>query len=123
MYAVAREPDQPERIDQQVTSQFRRTWVRRGTAEVTGAWHNLAEAAAQMTAPEVTVRPNPSSKNCPPCAFLSPCEAMRAGRDPAPPLHSGYRERADDKLTEGRLGAAAWSTGRGAAPPRFRDSP
>jgi hypothetical protein len=123
MYAVAREPAQPERIEQQVTPQFRRTWVRRGPAEIAAAGRRLAEVAAQMTARGVTVRPNPSSEICPPCAFLSPCQAMRAGRDGAALLRAGYRGRGDDKLAEGRLGGGAWSTGRGAAPPRFGGSP
>jgi hypothetical protein len=120
MYAVAREPDEFERIEQQSSAQFRRTWVRRDPAEVAEAGRGLAEAAAQMTAAKAGVEPSPSPAICPSCAYLAPCQAMMAGRAVAPLLRSGYRERATEKLDEGRLGGAAWSTGRGAAPLRFR---
>ena len=122
MYAVAREPDEFERIEQQATPQFRRTWVRRSPAEVTEAGRLLAEAAARMTAAGADADPAPSPAICPFCAYLAPCQAMMADRDAGPLLRTGYRERAIEKLDEGRLGGGAWSTGRGAAPPRFRSS-
>jgi hypothetical protein len=46
--------------------------------------------------------------------------ALLAGADARPILASGYRKRPSDGLQEGRLGGGAWSTGRGAAPPKFR---
>jgi hypothetical protein len=122
MYAVAREPDQADRIEQNTTGRFRRTWIRRSPEEVAEAGRALAAAAAAMTAAGASARPNPSSVNCPPCAYLAPCQAMRAGRDQEASslLASAYRERDPEILTEGRLGGTAWGMGRGAAPPRFR---
>jgi hypothetical protein len=119
MYAVAKEPANVERIEQQTTPQFRRTWVRRSPAEVAEAGRRLAEAAIQMTAAGAGVAPSPSPAICPGCAYLAPCQVMMDGRDPAPLLRAGYRERAPGKLAEGRLGGGAWSLGRGAAPPKW----
>jgi len=122
MYAVAREPEHADRIEQQVTPEFRRTWVRRTPAEVAAAGRKLAETASQMTATHVSTEPTPSPAICPLCPYLAPCQAMMAGRDPALLLRSGYRERPAAHLAEGRLGGGAWGLGRGAAPPRFRDT-
>jgi hypothetical protein len=123
MYAVAREPNRFERIEQHVEQEFRRTWVRRSPAEVTEAGGRLAAEAAEMAGPGVSTDPSPSPAICPACAYLAPCQAMSAGRSEEPLLRSGYRERPEEKLVEGRLGGGAWSTGRGAAPPKFRDGP
>jgi hypothetical protein len=120
MYAVAKAPDRAERIEQQVTPGFRRTWIRRTPAEVAEAGRKLAEKAAQMTAAGVGTDPTPSPASCPSCPYLAPCQAMMAGRDPTPLLRSRYRERPPQPLAEGRLGGGAWGLGRGAAPPKFR---
>jgi hypothetical protein len=123
MYAVAREPERQERIEQRVTAEFRRTWVRRSPAEVAAAGRELAGHAAQMAQPDASVAPSPSPAICPACAYLAPCQAMFEGRSPAPLLQAGYRRRPPDTLEEGRLGGRAWGQGRGAAPPRFPTSP
>lgn len=120
MYAVATEPDRFERIEQQVTPEFRRTWVRRSPAEVAAAGRRLGALAAQMIATGASPEPSPSPAICPSCPYLAPCQAMMTGRDPAPLLRSGYRERAAGKPVEGRLGGRTWGLGRGAAPPKFR---
>jgi hypothetical protein len=119
MYARAREPDHLEAIEQHTGDGFRRTWLRRSPADVAEAGRRLSADVAQMIRPDVDVAPEPSSENCTPCLFAAPCQAQRAGRDAAPLLRSGYRTRPPDNLQEGRLGGGAWSTGRGAAPPKF----
>ncbi|HEY3952497.1 MAG TPA: hypothetical protein VGM53_03920 [Streptosporangiaceae bacterium] len=121
LYAVAREPDRPDRIGQHTTERFRRTWIRRSPDEIAEAGRALAAAAAAMTAAGGSTRPNPSSVLCPPCAYLAPCQAMRAGRDQeaASLLAAAYTEREPEAPAEGRIGATTWGMGRGAAPPRF----
>jgi hypothetical protein len=119
MYARAREPAQLEAIEQRTGDGFRRTWLRRSPADVAEAGRRLSADVARMIRPDVDVAPEPSSENCTPCPFAAPCQAQRAGRDAAPLLRSGYRMRPPDNLDEGRLGGGAWSTGRGAAPPKF----
>jgi hypothetical protein len=123
MYAVAREPDRQDRIEQRVTAEFRRTWVRRSPAEVAAAGRELAGHAAQMAHPDASVEPSPSPAICPACAYLAPCQAMLEGHNPAPVLQAAYRRRPPDTLEEGRLGGRAWGQGRGAAPPRFPTTP
>jgi hypothetical protein len=123
MYAVAREPDRFERIEQHQTAEFRRTWVRRTPAEVAKAGRDLAGHAAQMVKPDASVEPSPSPASCPECAYRAPCQAMFEGGNPAPLLQAGYRERPAVPLEEGRLGGRAWGMGRGAAPPRFPTAP
>jgi hypothetical protein len=120
MYAQARPPRGAEPVEQQVTGAFRRTWLRRGTDEVRRAGLRLAADVAAMSRGTPDVTPNPSDRNCPPCPYLDPCRAMFAGDDPDQILRAGYRTRPPDVPEEGRLGGASWSTGRGAAPPRFR---
>ena len=121
MYAVAREPYRPGRIEQYTAAEFRRTWIRRSPDEVAEAGRSLAAAAADMTAAGARIGPDPSSAICPQCAYLAPCQAMRAGRDQeaASLLATAYRERPPETLEEGRLGGNTWGLGRGAAPPRF----
>ena len=121
LYAAAREPDRPDRIEQHTTAQFRRTRIRRRPDEVAEAGRRLAATAVAMTAAGAGTRPNPSSVICPPCAYLAPCQAMRAGRDAeaAILLNSAYQQRDPEARAEGRLGSSTWGMGRGAAPPRF----
>ncbi|HEX4907114.1 MAG TPA: hypothetical protein VFW32_00835 [Actinomycetes bacterium] len=38
---------------------------------------------------------------------------------PAVVLEAGFRDRGPERVEPGRLGAATWGMGRGAAPPRF----
>jgi hypothetical protein len=122
MYAQARQPDRAEPVRQEITGQFRRTWLRRSPADVARAGQQLGADAAEMIRRDLKLRPSPSGRNCPPCPYLGPCQALFDGKDAGPVLRSGYRERPPDIPEEGRLGGGAWSTGRGAAPPRFRGS-
>ena len=121
MYARAQEPGRLEPVEQHTGEGFRRTWLRRSPADVAGAGRQLSIDVAQMTRPDPGVNPVPSDENCTPCLFRIPCQALYAGGDVARLLRSGYRPRPPEDLEEGRLGGGAWSTGRGAAPPKFRD--
>jgi hypothetical protein len=121
MYARAQEPGRPEPVEQHTGEGFRRTWLRRGPADVARAGGQLSIDVAQMTGPGPDVYPVPSGENCTPCPFRAPCQTLSAGGDTGPLLRNGYRRRPPDDLEEGRLGGGAWSTGRGAAPPKFRD--
>jgi hypothetical protein len=120
MYAAAKEPARPDRIEQHVAPNFRRTLVRRSRAEVAAAGRKLAAEAAQMADPGVTPDPSPSAENCSACDYFAPCQALLAEQDAGPVLASGYRQRPAHTLVEGRLGGGAWGLGRGAAPPKFR---
>jgi hypothetical protein len=57
--------------------------------------------------------------HCGACRFVAPCLAVERGQDVRAVLRAGYRDRGPERLEPGRLGAATWGTGRGAAPPRF----
>jgi hypothetical protein len=120
MYARAREPRRVEPIEQLDEDGFRRTWLRRPPADVAEAGRRFGADVAEMIRPGLAVYPEPSDDKCPPCPFLGPCQAMRAGRDAEPILRTGYRTRPPVPPEEGRLGGRAWGLGRGAAPPRFR---
>jgi hypothetical protein len=124
MYAKASEPILPERIEHDVGSLFRRTWVRRTRPEVAQAGHQLSTEAREIFAPDVAVYPSPSEANCRRCPFAAPCLAHYEGRDAEAEaiLQSSYRSRPEPELQEGRLGGVTWSTGRGAAPPKFSDT-
>ncbi len=120
MYAQARQARRAAPVEQQVSGGFRRTWLRHSPAEVAGAGHRLGTDVAEMIRDDLAVDPSPSDRHCPACPFLGPCQAQFAGQDPEAILSSRYRQRPPDSLQEGRLGGGAWSTGRGAAPPKFR---
>jgi hypothetical protein len=120
MYAQAWEPRRVEPIEQLDEDGFRRTWLRRRPADVAEAGRRLGADVAEMIRPGLAVYPEPSDDKCPPCPFLAPCQAMRAGHDAEPILRTGYRTRPPMPPEEGRLGGRAWGLGRGAAPPRFR---
>jgi len=94
--------------------------LRRRPADVAEAGRRLGADVAEMIRPGLAVYPEPSDDKCPPCPFLDPCQAMRAGHDAEPILRTGYRTRPPVPPEEGRLGGRAWGLGRGAAPPRFR---
>jgi hypothetical protein len=120
MYAQAREPRRVEPLEQLEEDGFRRTWLRRRPADVAEAGRRLGADVAEMIRTGLAVYPVPSDDKCPPCPFLAPCQAMRAGHDASPLLQGGYRTRPPRPAEEGRLGGRAWGLGRGAAPPRFR---
>jgi hypothetical protein len=122
MYARAREPERLEPVEQRTGDGFRRTWLRHSRADVAGAGRRLGLDVAQMIRPDLDVYPDPSDGKCGVCAFRAPCRALDDGQDAAPIVLAGYRQRPPGELEEGRLGGGAWSTGRGAAPPRFRGS-
>jgi hypothetical protein len=100
---------------------FRRTWIRRSRGEISQAGRQLALEAREVFNPTVAVYPSPSPSTCGNCPFAAPCLALYEGRDAEARaiLDSSYRRRPDEELVEGRLGGVTWSTGRGAAPPRF----
>jgi hypothetical protein len=123
MYVQASPPPRIEPIEQQTEDGYRRTWLRRSQADVAEAGRRLAADLAEMARPDAGVYPEPSDRNCPPCPFLDPCQALMDGHDAGPILRSGYRSRPPDGPEEGRLGGRAWGMGRGAAPPRFRGHP
>jgi hypothetical protein len=123
MYAQASQPDRAEPVEQQIADGYRRTWLRRSPADVAAAGRRLGADLAEMARPDTGSYPEPSDRNCPPCAFLDPCRTLMDGHDAGPILRSGYRKRPPDRPEEGRLGGRAWGTGRGAAPPRFRGQP
>jgi hypothetical protein len=119
MYAQATQPHQVEPVEQLTEDGFRRTYVRRTPAEVSQAGRRLGADVAQMTQPDLAIYPEPDDEKCPPCPYLEPCLAMRAGHDAAGILNQGYRTRPPEAPQEGRLGGRAWGMGRGAAPPKF----
>jgi hypothetical protein len=120
MYAQARQPRRAAPVEQHVSGEFRRTWLRHSPAEVADAGRRLGTDVAEMTRDALAVDPSPSDRHCPGCPFLAPCQALFAGQDAGPVLSSRYRERPPDSIEEGRLGGGAWGMGRGAAPPKFR---
>lgn len=119
LYAQASEPAEPERIVEDHGPWFRRTWIRRSPAEVDAAGRQLAIEARDLLDPSVPVYPNPSPSACAACPFAAPCGGLYEGRDVELALATDYRSRAPAEPVEGRLGGVTWSTGRGAAPPRF----
>jgi hypothetical protein len=123
MYARAKAANRVEPVEQRVDGGFRRTWLRRSPAEVAEAGRRLGADLADMARADVSVYPEPSDEICPVCPFLGPCQALMAGDDARPILLADYRARPPEVPEEGRLGGRAWSTGRGAAPPKFRRDP
>lgn len=119
LYARASEPGAPERMVREDSPWFRRTWIRRSRAEIEQAGRQLAGEALEILGGSAAVFPSPSEPTCGACAFRAPCLAMYEGHDAEAILAANYRPRAPAELVEGRLGGVSWSTGRGAAPPRF----
>ncbi len=120
LYARTTAAAAPEHIVRDSGEWFRRTWIRRTRSEIDQAARQLAAEAREMFHPEVTVHPSPSEYACRRCAFGAPCLALYEGRNKEAEaiLTSSYRTRHDDD-DKPRLGGQTWSTGRGAAPPRF----
>jgi hypothetical protein len=121
LYAQATEPADPEHVVHDIGPWFRRTWTRRSRTEISQAGRQLASEAREVFNPEVAVYPSPSDAACRRCQFAAPCLALYEGRhvEAQAILDSSYRSRPSEELVEGRLGGVTWSTGRGAAPPRF----
>lgn len=107
------------RISREEGHSFRRTWIRRGDAELENFGHRLALEALEMTDPDLPVYPSPTPEHCGSCAYRRPCTAMNEGADAEAVLAEHYRERPPPPLQEGRIGAATWPLGRGAVPPSF----
>jgi hypothetical protein len=111
----------PARIEQESGPWFRRTLIRRSRDEIGQAGRQLAAEARQMYVPDVAVYPTPREGVCGRCPFAAPCLALYEGRETeaAAILESSYQLRPPEEPVEGRLGGVTWSTGRGAAPPKF----
>jgi hypothetical protein len=120
--ARARPPADPAAVDVQGDGPFRRTRVPRDRAELAAMGTRLAAEALEMVDPGLRVYPSPSPEHCGSCQFEAPCLAMERGGDVGAVLEAGYRDRGPERVEPGRLGAATWGTGRGAAPPRFDTS-
>jgi hypothetical protein len=121
LYARSTEPVDSSRVVQDTAPLFRRTWIRRSRDEIVQAGGQLAAEAREMFNREVFVYPSPSESACRRCSFAAPCMALYEGRgaEAETILDSSYRSRPLEEVVEGRLGGVTWSTGRGAAPPRF----
>jgi hypothetical protein len=98
---------------------FRRTRIRRPAAELAAMGARLAAEALDMVDPGLRLYPSPAPEHCRGCQFVAPCLAMEQGGDVGAVLAAGYRDRGPERVEPGRLGAGTWSSGRGAAPPRF----
>jgi len=116
--AGARPPD-PAPVASQGGAAFRRTRILRDRAELEAVGGRLAAEALDMVDPGLRLYPNPAPEHCGDCRFAAPCLAMERGQDVRAVLRAGYRDRGPERVEPGRLGAATWGTGRGAAPPRF----
>jgi hypothetical protein len=118
--ARASEPLEPRAVEHDTGPWFRRTWIRRSPAEIAQAGRQLASEARQALDPAAAVFPSPSEQACGSCPFAAPCLALYQGKESeaAAILTSSYRTRTPEAV-EGRIGGVTWSTGRGAAPPRF----
>ncbi len=121
LYARSIELVDSPRVVRDTAALFRRTWIRRSRGEIVQAGRQLSAEAREMFSPEVLVYPSPSEAACRRCPFAAPCMALYGGSEAEARaiLDSSYRLRPGAALEEGRLGGRTWSTGRGAAPPRF----
>jgi hypothetical protein len=108
-----------EAVASQGDGEFRRTRVRRDRAELEAMGARLAAEALEMVDPGLSLHPSPAPEHCGTCQFVGPCLAMERGGDVRVVLEAGFRDRGPERVEPGRLGAATWGMGRGAAPPRF----
>jgi hypothetical protein len=115
---VAR-PGPADAVASQGDGEFRRTRVRRDRAELQAMGARLAAEALEMVDPGLSLHPSPAPEHCGTCQFVGPCLAMERGGDVRVVLEAGFRDRGPERVEPGRLGAATWGMGRGAAPPRF----
>jgi hypothetical protein len=121
--ARARPPDpDPVAVASVGDGSFRRTRIPRDRAELEAMGARLAAEALDMVDPGLRLYPSPAPEHCGACRFVAPCLAMERGQDAGAVLRAGYRDRGPERVEPGRLGAATWGTGRGAAPPRFERS-
>jgi hypothetical protein len=112
-------PPDPAAVASEGDGRFRRTRIPRGRAELEAAGARLAAEALDMVDPALRLYPSPAPEHCGSCQFVAPCLATERGGDVGAVLAAGYRDRGPEPVEPGRLGAATWGTGRGAAPPRF----
>jgi hypothetical protein len=112
-------PSDAEAVASQGDGEFRRTRIRRDRAELEAMGARLAAEALEMVDPGLSLHPSPAPEHCGTCQFVGPCLAMERGGDVRAVLEAGFRDRGPEQVEPGRLGAATWGMGRGAAPPRF----
>jgi hypothetical protein len=117
--AAGARPAETDAVVSRGDHQFRRTRIARDRAELEAIGARLAAEALEMVDPGLRLYPSPAPEHCGGCQFVAPCLAMERGGDVRAVLAAGYRDRGPERVEPGRLGAATWSTGRGAAPPRF----
>ena len=117
--AARARPADPAAMTSEGDGEFRRTRVLRDRAELEAMGARLAAEALEMIDPGLPVYPSPAPEHCGSCQFVAPCLAMERGGEVRAVLEAGYRDRGPERVEPGRLGAATWGTGRGAAPPRF----
>jgi hypothetical protein len=117
--AARARPRDPAPLRTEGGGAFRRTTIARDRAELEAMGARLAAEALDMVDPGLRLYPNPAPEHCGGCPFVAPCLAMERGQDVGAVLEAGYRDRGPERVESGRLGAATWGTGRGAAPPRF----
>jgi hypothetical protein len=117
--AARARPPGPVPVERVGDGTFRRTRILRDRAELEAMGARLAAEALDMVDPGLNLYPSPAPEHCGACRFVAPCLATERGQDVAAVLRAGYRDRGPERVEPGRLGAATWGTGRGAAPPRF----
>jgi hypothetical protein len=117
--AARARPADPAAVAVQDGGEFRRTRILRDPVELAAMGARLATEALEMVDPELALYPSPAPEHCGPCPFVAPCLAMERGEAVQAVLAAAYRDRGPERVESGRLGAATWGTGRGAAPPRF----
>jgi hypothetical protein len=108
-----------ERLHAEGTDVFRRTWIRRGAAELAAAGADLAAEASTATSTDLAIYPSPALEVCARCAYRPPCLILNQGGEVSAELSRSYRHRAPEPIQEGRLGGITWSMNRGAAPLRW----
>jgi hypothetical protein len=121
--AARARPAGPAAVDVVGDGEFRRTRVPRDRAELAAMGARLAAEALEMVDPDLRLYPSPSPEHCGSCQFVAPCLAVERGGDVRAVLEAGYRDRGPERVEPGRLGAATWGMGRGAAPPWFETTP
>ena len=100
---------------------FRRTWIPCSPQDYVVAGLRVGRLAAEMLEPTVPVHPTPAAAHCPACPFLDPCIAMNRALAADEMLATAFRPHVRAAVVAGRLGAATWGTGRGAAPPNWSE--